>query len=219
MGQLQAAETHFNKVIDLRYRANFNGAFNAGLCLVRIHLINDKISQAQELIDDLWEATLRINNSDLLPGLEAAQAELWLYQKNIPAAKRWAQSFQKEVTADKVLKFESPMLNQARILLSHGSKAEIQAVRRRLEHELHYLETYNFTYRAIQFLAHLALVYDHLGMEDEALAALQRAITLAQPGGLIRTFLDCGSGLVPLLNRLATTKNDKRLYSPVISII
>jgi LuxR family maltose regulon positive regulatory protein len=208
-GELQTAEAHFNKVIDLRYRANFNGAFNASLCLARIHLINDKISDAQELIDNLREATLRINNSDLLPGLEAAQAELWLYQKNIPAAKRWAQSFQTEITADKVIKFESPMLNQARILLSHGSKAEVQAVRRRLEQELHYLESYNFTYRAIQYLAHLALVYGHLAMEDEALATLQRAITLAQPGGLIRTFLDCGSGLVPLLNRLATATSDK----------
>jgi len=207
--KLLTAENHFKKVIDLRYRANFNGAVNAGLYLVRIYLINDQNMHAQELIDKLREATLGINNTDLLPGLEAAQAELWLHQKNILAAKRWAQAFQKEVTADKVLKFESPMLNQARILLSHGSEAEIQAVRRRLEQELHYLETYNFTYRAIQTLAHLALVYDHLRMGDEALDTLQRAITLAQPGGLIRTFVDCGSGLVPLLNRLAATKGDK----------
>ena len=46
------------------------------------------------------------------------------------------------------------------------------------------------------------MAYDRLGQTSEALASLRRALTLAQPGGFSRTFVDCGSDLVPLLQQL-----------------
>ena len=52
-------------------------------------------------------------------------------------------------------------------------------------------------------MAHLALVYDRLGRIDDALETLQRALTLAQPGGFIRSFVDPGPALMPLLQEIS----------------
>jgi len=199
---LQAAETHFSQVVELRYRSNFMAVFTGGLGLARIYQFQGNLEQAQGMIDFLREDTLKINNTDILPCLEAAQAEQWLRQGNTTAAIRWAQSFQTDVTLDKIFKFELPVLAQARILVNLGSEADVRKLQQRLEADLTNLETHHFTYRAIQTLVHLALVYNRLGYSDDVQEALRRAIILAQPGGLIRTFVDCGLALVPLLQQL-----------------
>ncbi len=214
---LPTAEAHFKKVLELHHRSNFMASFVAGLCLARINQARGKLDQAQKIFDELREFTFRINNNDLLSSLEAAQAEQWLYKNNIPAARRWAQSFRTDATLDKVFKFELPILTQTRILLSNSSKAEIQVMRRRLEHELQDLIANNFTYRAIQTLAHMALVYDQLAMAKEALGALQRAIVLAQGGGLIRSFLDCGPKLIPLLEQLPAYDVDSHYVQQILA--
>ena len=46
---------------------------------------------------------------------------------------------------------------------------------------------------------HLALVHDRLGDADQALAALREALSLAEPGGFIRSFVDAGPQLEELL--------------------
>lgn len=206
--RLEAAETHFNKAVELRYRANFMAAFNSGLGLVRLYHVLGKFTEAKYLLDNFREDILRIDNTDLLLHLEAAQAEHWFLQRNILAAKRWALSFQSDVTADKIFKFELPILTQTRILASHGNKVEVETIQRRLEDNLSKLEVNHFTYRTVQTLAHLALVYDRLEFADEAISTLQRAIRLAQPGGLIRSFVDCGSRLMPMLKQLAGSELD-----------
>ncbi len=199
---LLAAEAHFSRMFELRYRSNFLGGFNAGLALVRICQIRGDLEQAKDLIGRLRGDTLRIGNTDLLPGLDAAQAELWLLQGNIASAIRWARSFKTDVTRDKIFKFELPLLAKTRILVKHGTDADAGELQQRLETELVDLETHHFTYCAIQTRAHLALVFNCLGLADDALETLRQAITLAQPGGIIRSFADCGPSLIPLLQQL-----------------
>jgi LuxR family maltose regulon positive regulatory protein len=53
--------------------------------------------------------------------------------------------------------------------------------------------------RVIPILAHLALVHDRLGDADQGLAALREALSLAEPGGFIRSFVDAGPQLEELL--------------------
>ena len=48
-----------------------------------------------------------------------------------------------------------------------------------------------------------ALLHDAEGRLIDALTTLERALLLAQPGGLIRVFADAGPRVLPLLERLA----------------
>ena len=78
----------------------------------------------------------------------------------------------------------------------------MQAVVSDLQESLKIISARHHTQRMVNLLAHLAVAYDRLGQTSEALASLRRALTLAQPGGFSRTFVDCGSDLVPLLQQL-----------------
>lgn len=54
----------------------------------------------------------------------------------------------------------------------------------------------------IPLLLSMARVYQLRGENDQALAALAQALVLAEPQGYMRTFLDEGATIMPLLNRL-----------------
>ena len=55
----------------------------------------------------------------------------------------------------------------------------------------------------IEMLALLALTYQHQDRLDDALAALEDAVTLAEPGSIIRPFIELGPPMVELLNHLS----------------
>jgi LuxR family maltose regulon positive regulatory protein len=56
---------------------------------------------------------------------------------------------------------------------------------------------------AIEILVVQALAYDMLDDHPRALAALERALTLAEPEGYIRSFVDEGAPLAGLLAQVA----------------
>jgi LuxR family maltose regulon positive regulatory protein len=199
---LQTARGHFAKVFELRYHSNFMAAFKAALGLARIHQVRGELEQAQESFKPLREHTLLLNNTDLLPLLEAAQAQQALVQGDTVSALRWARPFEREPLQDKMFKFELPVLTKTRILVAAGTLDEVQAMRSHLQAQASKLEAYHFTNRTVQALAHLALVELKLGHVDDALETLQRALRLGQPGGFVRSIVDAGSSLVPPLQQL-----------------
>ncbi len=199
---LQAARGHFAKVFELRYHSNFMAAFKAALGLARIHQLHGELRQVQETFKSLREHTLLLNNTDLLPLLEAAQAQQWLYQGDTNSALRWARSFECEPLQDKMFKFELPVLTKTRILVAAGTLDEVQAMRSHLQAQASELEADRFTHRTVQALAHLALLELRLGYPGYARETLERALRLGQPGGFIRSIVDAGSSLVPPLQQL-----------------
>jgi LuxR family maltose regulon positive regulatory protein len=64
------------------------------------------------------------------------------------------------------------------------------------------MESRHSTNRVIQILAQLAAVNQRLGNTTQALEFLQRAVLLAQPGGFVRSFVDAGPTIMPLLDQL-----------------
>jgi LuxR family transcriptional regulator, maltose regulon positive regulatory protein len=68
------------------------------------------------------------------------------------------------------------------------------------------------TLRLIELLALQALAHRGQGDTEAALATLERALALAAPGGLIRTFVDLGPPLAALLVELAR-RTERREYA------
>jgi LuxR family maltose regulon positive regulatory protein len=153
------------------------------------------------MIDVIRQDTLKLQNSDLLPLVESAQARQWSLQGDEMMAKRWARAYRPETIHDNLLNFEFPSLTQAWILVMSGTKADVLGVRRHLQEKLTVALTHDFKRRSIQLLIQLALVHERLGEADEALATLDQAIVLAKPGGFIRSFVDGGPFLLPVLRR------------------
>jgi len=202
LNDLKSAEVHFQASFDLRYRSNFMGSISSYLGLIRINQLQNRLAESQELIEIMRSDTLTILNTDLLPLVEAAQAVQDMLQGDQAAALRWARSPLDDALDDKTFILELPILTQARILIELGTVTDNQRLQQRLQKLLQEMESHHFTNRVIQILVQLALVNNRLGNTTQALELLQRAVLLAQPGGFVRSFVDAGPSIVPLLEQL-----------------
>ena len=125
-------------------------------------------------------------------------------QGDLASAVRWLEMA--DLATDPGVMFfwlEVPHITQCRILIAQGSEASLQEAGEKLAVYRKTNETQNNTRQLIDILLLQSLIYQKQSQSDKALAALTRAITLAEPGGFIRPFLDLGPEMAGLLVRLS----------------
>ena len=163
--------------------------------------INDVISVSADYTHR-FTSTDYLDNIGLLPPVDSIQADQWLKQGDVARALRWARSLNPQGLGEPFFWFELPSLTQARVIIAAGTNEEVRAVRRMLRDELSVARRQHRVQRVIPILAHLALAHDRLGESDQGLAALEEALSLAEPGGFIRSFVDAGPQLKELLPQM-----------------
>jgi LuxR family maltose regulon positive regulatory protein len=159
---------------------------------------------------------LETNNQPLLQMGYAFQAELDLRQGNVAKASRWASGFDPEPfrTTNRIF-LPQPVL--AKVLLAQNTPESLQQAAGLLSRLQDFYTAIHNRRFLIDVLLLQGLLHEAQGEEPEALAAIERAIFLAEPGGFMRPFMDLGSAMAGLLNRLAkqqtTTKYVGRLLA------
>jgi LuxR family transcriptional regulator, maltose regulon positive regulatory protein len=98
--------------------------------------------------------------------------------------------------------YEFSPLSALALLLLEGDKDDLPACAAGLRHLLTVAERNGNIFRSVQCLTLEALLLDQEGRNAEALASLGRAVTLAQPGHLVRLFPEMGGRARPLLAAL-----------------
>ena len=133
--------------------------------------------------------------------IEAWRARLRLARGDVKAAVRWAQEW--GLSAEEELGYspetELEHVTLARLLIAQGKHEE--AIRL-LERLLADAEAGGLGWSVISLLTLKASALRTQGDEPGAIAALRRALTLAEPEGYVRTFADEGTTMVDLLRRL-----------------
>jgi LuxR family maltose regulon positive regulatory protein len=125
------------------------------------------------------------------------QARLWLVQGNLTAASRWAQESLvsgRELDAAREIELRAA----ARVLVAQDRLGEATCLLTRL---LETAQTAGRTENVIKTLALQAVVFYAQDGLDDALSALEQALSLAEPEGYVRTFVDEGETMVDLLRR------------------
>jgi LuxR family maltose regulon positive regulatory protein len=128
------------------------------------------------------------------------QARLWLAQGNLEAASRWAQASGLSVDDAPSFHREAGHLTLARILVAQGKP---DAAVRLLMRLLKAAESTERWGSAIEALLLLALTQHKKTEPDRALHALERALSLAEPEGYVRIFVDEGAPMAELLRQAA----------------
>jgi LuxR family transcriptional regulator, maltose regulon positive regulatory protein len=95
--------------------------------------------------------------------------------------------------------YEFSPLSALALLLLEGDKDDLAACAAGLQRLLTVAEANGNTFRVVQCLILEALLLDQEGRDAEALAVLSRAVTVAQPGHLVRLFPEMGDRIRPLL--------------------
>jgi LuxR family maltose regulon positive regulatory protein len=95
----------------------------------------------------------------------------------------------------------------ARVLVDQGTPESLKEADQLLAAMRVVADASNNTHYLIAILALQALCYDANGKEAEALSSLNHSILLAQPGGVLRLYVDMGPRMASLLSRLLRQGN------------
>ncbi|MBV7332948.1 hypothetical protein KFU94_32920 [Chloroflexi bacterium TSY] len=119
--RLEEAKTHFANIfaIEERHETNFIAAFNGTLGLVRLLQLEGKWEQAQETLHILHTDTVRLQNSDFMPLLEATQAYQWHLQGDAISAMQWVYASQITKLPDSIFFFSS---SKSRVQIFHANR-------------------------------------------------------------------------------------------------
>jgi LuxR family maltose regulon positive regulatory protein len=159
---------------------------------------------------DLLNEAERLYMGDFFPNVRpvpALKARVWIAQGRLGDALGWAREQGLSVDDDLSYLHEFEHITLARVLLARyqdeRAEASIHEATRLLERLLRAAEEGGRTGRVIEILVLRALAHQTLGDIPAALASLQRALTLAEPEGYVRIFVDEGPPIASLLRAAA----------------
>jgi LuxR family maltose regulon positive regulatory protein len=199
---LAGAERHFSTVARQPY-VNYGDCFLYGACgLALTYQAQGRAQEARIAAQSIVDFMLETGNTTLLPQAQAFQAELALMQGRIATASQWAAQLDPVPPLSPVYSIFSPHLTLAKVWLAQNTPAS----REQAGDLLGRLQTFFASIHKGRFLIETLALQARLsateGDEPAALTALQQAITLAEPGGFIRLFLDLGLSMARLLDQL-----------------
>ncbi|MGB5831610.1 MAG: LuxR C-terminal-related transcriptional regulator [Thiohalocapsa sp.] len=157
---------------------------------------------------------------------DAVETRLTIMQGRPEPAVGWVGSNQPPATEAMLWWLEIPSLTRCRALIADGSSTSLAAAQTQLReraaqtqlreraalNEAHHNPGQLIGIRALQALAH-----EQQGQTEDALAALEQALTLAQPGRWVWPFVELGPAMVALLQRLGTGRKDRSYIDELLA--
>jgi LuxR family maltose regulon positive regulatory protein len=180
------------------------------LCYIRIlYSLGDFVS-AEEMTHKIEYADL---DSDVPPWMvyinSGWRARIWLAQGNLQRAFQWAAERGLNSSNDLSYLHEMEYLAFARILIAQGKFDEARALLQRL---LTATQSNGRISRTIEVLMLQALAAQAAGEGDRAVLSLEKALTLAEPGGFNRIFVDEGAAVSVLLKKVKAQGSSMKQY-------
>ena len=176
------------------------------VAMARIRQAEGDLAGALELLNEAE----RLYMGDMFPNVRpvpALKARVWIAQGSLGEALGWVREQGLSVDDDLSYLREFEHITLARMLLARyeGERAErsLREAPRLLERLLLAAEEGGRTGRVIEILVLRALAHQGLGDIPAALSCLEQALTLAEPEGYVRVFIDEGPPIASLLQAAA----------------
>jgi LuxR family maltose regulon positive regulatory protein len=200
--ELDAAEQHFQELVAGRFAMHAQTARNGMIGLTRVHVARADVAAASSVLELLEQFDLARLGQDA-EDTRSLRAHLRYLQRDCEWAFRWADGFTAPAVARSLLWLQNPHLTKAELLLARGADEDVRSALDILDVLLESAERAFSVRSQIEVLPLRALALDRQGKTADGLAALQRAVELARPGGFVRVFVDLGSPMRTMLLRLA----------------
>jgi LuxR family maltose regulon positive regulatory protein len=207
---LEAAARHLIEGIELVKQWGEIGAFDGYVALAHVRQAQGDVDGAREAIHRAQQLAIQFDASEVDDVFVALhQARLWVAQGNLEAAIRWAEGRQvdRDVDSEEESSHHYPLvralehLTLARVYIAWGRPEEALEM---LESLLQTAEAAGWMGYVIEILALQALALQGQGDILPAVTALERALSLAEPEGYVRIFVDEGEPMAELLRHAAS---------------
>jgi LuxR family maltose regulon positive regulatory protein len=196
MGEDAAAAEHLQKAREMGEQTTLvDWSYRWHIAQARLKESGGDLEAALTLLDEARRVYVKTTIPDTRP-IEALKAKVYLKQGRLSKAQDWVQ--ERGLSADDEISYlgEFEHLTLARVLLAEyqsrqGGRSFLPAIGL-LERLLKAAEAQRRMGSVIEILAVQALAHQTQGNHPLALASLERALTLAQPEGYVRLFVDEG---------------------------
>jgi LuxR family maltose regulon positive regulatory protein len=208
--QLDAALTHIE--LGARQIQDVGGAWSAFViyrALARIHQARGNLVSALDVLELAQQIGERTQVSLVIAQAAALKVRIWLAQGDLAAAYTWAECSglnPDDSQASHPGWHEIEYLTLARVLNMQGKYTEALTL---LDHLLRAAQTDERNGSTIAILITQALVLESQGSKIRAFGQLERALTLAEPEGYIRVFIDEGEPIYCLLKEFRIHHREK----------
>ena len=174
----------------------------SNLCLVRVLFSRGDIAGADEIIQKMQNIARQYVVPPWMTSETAAwQARIWLARDELSAAFQWVLERKLDVDREPAYLNDSEYRVLARILIAQGQLEDATMLLRRM---LEVAEKGGRTANAIEILILQALALETQGDTGQAISTLEKALTLAEPEGFVRIFVDEGPPMARLLYKAIT---------------
>jgi LuxR family maltose regulon positive regulatory protein len=216
---LARAEQYLARCVELAERwGNAEPLADSYVLLARIRHAQGEIADAHRWMERAEQFGRKGQVTDLtLRQVEAHRTRLWIAEANLEASTRWAETWsghqdtQPEASEPFVLFVRG--LEERTLACWYLAQGEYKEALRLLAPLRAKLQAAGWTGITIEVLALQALALDGEGQTAQALETLEHALSLAEPEGYARTFVDLGAPMARLLARHAATMGTKRAYA------
>ena len=219
-GDLQAATQQLLRSQELgEYNGLPQNPYRWRVAMARIRQAEGDLGGALDLLKEAE----RLYVGDFFPNVRpvpALKARIWIAQGRLGEALGWAH--EQGLSADDDLSYlrEFEHITLARMLVARSRGEPVHQVTRLLERLLLAAEEGGRTGHVIEILVLQALALQAPGHIPAALTCLERALTLAEPEGYVRVFVDEGPPIGSLLRaaeKQGTTRNYVRRLLAAVS--
>ncbi|MCE7980412.1 MAG: LuxR family transcriptional regulator [Caldilinea sp. CFX5] len=195
---LAAAEQHAQQSLRLTrlYDRVIDRFLVSEVFLARLKLARGDVDGAAAMLAQTEQAARQQNFTQRLPDIAELQLLTLLRQGQVAAAAQLARHY------------ELP-LSQARVLIAQNDPAAALAVLEPLRRQA---EEQEWADKRLKTLVLLALAQHIAGEKAQATQLLDEALTLAEPGGFIRLFVDEGEPMAQLLQRMKAEGGRVKAY-------
>ncbi len=164
------------------------------LAMARVRQAQGDFEGALDALENAELAARQIGTAEIKDWINALRAQVWLAHGETEAALAWASSYKDEIQ-DGIYPSIAIALAKVRLVQERPDEAL-----KLLEHALHSAHAIGRLGNAVQILVVKALVHRAQGSLKDANSTLLEALTLAEPEGYIRTFLDEGEPMRLLIS-------------------
>jgi LuxR family maltose regulon positive regulatory protein len=190
------------KGIELTELGGFTSVLLRGYArLVEVCLARGDMVAASQALEKAERLVQRHHYPALASALASLRVRSWLMRGNVTAASSWLQDHRPSIGNLFDFAQELEQLAVARVLLALNQPARALALLRRLQDVA---EEAGRMWSLIEILVLQAQVLQVEENWDQAVSALGRALSLAEPEGYVRTFVDEGEPVARLLRQALT---------------
>jgi LuxR family maltose regulon positive regulatory protein len=196
---LDGALRHALDGIELTESGGFTSYRLAGYArLFEVYQARGEVLAASHALEKAERLAQRRDYAYMTGALANLRIRWWVAQGNLAAASQWIRDYDLGQGDAVNLAREAEHLAVVRVLLALDQPAEALASLAQLQAAA---ETDERMGSLIEILALRALAFRSQGDADQALSTLERALSLAEPEGYVRTFVDEGEPMAGLLRR------------------